>query len=318
MLVGEADCKVITLEEHYLDPEVGQYFKAPNNPLTKKLLDLSTIRIAEMDEAGIDIQVLSHTAPGLQRVDESSSVALARRVNDRLYQTVQANPTRFAAFATLPTTVPEAAPAELERAVVKLGFKGVMIYGLTGELFIDDKRFWPIFRCAEELNVPIYLHPAEPHPAVVNAYYADYIKTHPIITGAAWGFTFETGTQAIRLILSGVFDVFPRLKIILGHLGEAIPFLLERIDASFVRDSQMKEFRKYFCEHFFITTSGFFSDTALRCCIDELTVDRIMFSVDWPYASSKSATDWIRKAPLNPEDRAKILHRNAAGLLGLS
>jgi 2,3-dihydroxybenzoate decarboxylase len=318
MPFGEVNHKIITLEEHYLDPEVGQYFKSPDNALTKKLLDLSTIRIAEMDEAGIDIQILSHSAPGLQRVDASSSVALARRVNDRLYQVVQANPARFAAFASLPTAVPEAAPAELERAVTKLGFKGAMIHGLTGELFFDDKRFWPIFRCAEELNVPIYLHPAEPHPAVVNAYYADYIKTHPIFMRAAWGFTFETGTQAIRLILSGAFDVFPRLKIILGHLGEAIPFLLERIDASFSRDSQMKEFRKYFCEHFFITTSGFFSDTALRCCIDELTVDRIMFSVDWPYVSSKSATDWIKKAPLTEEDRAKVLHGNAAELLGLS
>lgn len=317
MSIGRSDSKVIALEEHYLDAEVGQYFKSPNSALTKKLLDLSTVRIAEMDEAGIDIQVLSHSAPGLQRVDESSSVALARRVNDRLYQTVQANPARFAGFATLPTAVPEAAPAELERAITKLGFKGAMIHGLTGELFIDDKRFWPIFRCAEELNVPIYLHPAEPHPAVVNAYYADYIKTHPIFMRAAWGFTFETGTQAVRLILSGAFDAFPRLKIILGHLGEAIPYLLERIDASFARDSQMKEFRKYFREHFFITTSGFFSDTALRCCIEELTVDRIMFSVDWPYVSSKSGTDWIKRTPLSEEQRAKILCRNAAELLGI-
>jgi len=316
--MGGVDSKIIALEEHYLDPEVSQYFKSPNTAITKKLLDLSTIRLAEMDEAGIDIQVLSHSAPGLQRVDELSSVELARRVNDRLYQTVQGNPARFAAFAALPTAVPEAAPAELERAVLKLGFKGAMIHGLTGELFIDDKRFWSIFRCAEELNVPIYLHPAEPHPAVVNAYYADYIKSHPILMRAAWGFTFETGTQAVRLILSGAFDVFPRLKIILGHLGEAIPFLLERIDASFLRDSQMKEFRKYFREHFFITTSGFFSDTALRCCVEELTVDRIMFSVDWPYVSSKSGTDWIKKTQLSEEERAKIMYQNAAKLLGVS
>jgi 2,3-dihydroxybenzoate decarboxylase len=310
--------KIITLEEHYLDAELAELLKVPNTATIRKLLDLDGARLAEMDEAGIDVQVLSHSAPGLQRVDEPGAVELARRVNDRLHRTVQSNPARFAAFASLPTAAPDAAARELERAVTKLGFKGAMIHGLTGGRFIDDRCYRPILRCAEELDVPLYLHPAEPHPAVVNAYYQDFIKTHPILMRAAWGFTFEAGTEAVRLILSGALDAFPRLKIILGHLGEAIPFLMSRIDEAFSRDSPMKDFRGYFHRHFFVTTSGFFSDVALRCCIDELTAERILFSVDWPYVSNKPGIEWIRKAPVTEREREMILHENAARLLRLS
>src|SRR5579863_7343757 len=191
--------QVIALEEHYFDPEVKQHVSgldATNAPrLVERLDDLGALRLKEMDEAGIDIQVLSHANPSLQKLDAATAVPLARRVNDRLYDAVQRHPDRFAAFAALPTADPRAAADELERAVTKLGFKGAMIHGLTNGVFHDDRSFWPIYERAAALDVPIYIHPALPQQAVIDAYYKDYAKTHPGILRAAWGFTVETATQ---------------------------------------------------------------------------------------------------------------------------
>src|SRR5216684_2147953 len=230
--------QVIALEEHYFDAEVRTHvggLDATNAPrIVERLDDLGTLRLKEMDEAGIDIQVLSHANPSLQKLDAATAVPLARRVNDRLHEAVQRHPDRFAAFAALPTADPTAAADELERAVTKLGFKGAMIHGLTNGRFIDDRQFWPIFERARSLDVPIYIHPAPPHPAVVDAYYRDYLKEFPGLVSAAWGFTVETATQGIRLVLSGVFDKYPGLKIIMGHLGESLPFSLWRIDMALV------------------------------------------------------------------------------------
>jgi predicted TIM-barrel fold metal-dependent hydrolase len=243
-------------------------------------------------------------------------VPLARRANDRLHQTVRGNPSRFAGFATLPAIDPHAAADELERGVSELGMKGAMIHGLTHGLFIDDKRFWPIFERAEKLDVPIYVHPAKPHPLVIETYYKDYVKDFPQITNAAWGFTVETATQGVRLVLSGVFEKYPKLKIILGHMGEGLPFLLWRIDAMFARSGNKPiAFREIFCEHFYITTSGNFSDPALLCSIMEMGVDRILFAIDWPYVENRPGTEWMERLSLSAEDKAKILSGNAKKLL---
>src|SRR6266478_3940309 len=164
-----------------------------------------------MDEAGIDVQVISHGAPSTQRLDPETAVRLARNANDRLAQAIAAHPDRFAGFAALPTPDPKAAADELERTVTRLAFKGAMVHGLTNGLFLDDKRFWPIFERAQALDVPLYVHPAVPHPAVVDAHYKDYVKEYPGLLTAAWGFTVETATQGIRLVLSGVFEACPRL-----------------------------------------------------------------------------------------------------------
>src|SRR6516164_3077200 len=213
---------IIALEEHYYDPEVKRYasgLDAIAAPATlQRLDDLGKLRLQEMDEAGIDLQVLSHTMPGLQKLDAETAVPLARRANDRLNEAMRAHPDRFAAFAALPTAEPKAAADELERTVGRLGFKGAMVNGLTNGVFLDDKRFWPIFERAQVLDVPLYMHPAIPHPAVIEAYYNDNVEKHPGILRAGRGFTVETATQGIRLVLSGVFDAHPRLKII-GHLG---------------------------------------------------------------------------------------------------
>jgi 2,3-dihydroxybenzoate decarboxylase len=305
---------IIALEEHYFDPDWNNALDTSHHSvrtpsaLLKRMEDLGAQRIREMDEAGIDLQVLSHGPPGSQGVREDVVVAWTKAANDRLHAAVQNHPTRFAGFASLPTAHPVAAADELERAVNKLGFKGGMLHSLTEGPFLDDKRYWPIFERAAALDVPLYIHPADPNPAVIKAYYGDYAKTHPMFIRAAW-------TQAMRLVLSGLFDEHPAVKIILGHLGETIPYTLARIDEALSRDTPMKNFREVFSTHFYVTTSGFFSDPALQCCIQEIGIDRIMFSIDWPYASNTAGVQWMQKTWLNDADKAKIFSGNAKRLL---
>ena len=316
--------RVIALEEHYWDRAVAATFEPADQVrgapgIAERLYDYADLRIKEMDEAGIDVQVLSHGAPATQRLTGETAVALARGANDRLREIVRAHPDRFAAFACLPTAEPKAAAEELERAVTTLGFKGAMVHGLTNGVFFDDKRFWPIFERAQALDVPLYVHPATPHPAVVDAYLKDYVADFPALLSAGWGFTMETATQGIRLVLSGVFDAYPNVKIILGHLGESLPFLLWRINHALARPGNRPSFsfRDYFCKHFWITTSGFFSNPALLCCVMEMGIDRILFSVDYPFVANKPAADWIPTIPLSAEDKAKLLSGNVERLLRL-
>jgi 2,3-dihydroxybenzoate decarboxylase len=311
---------IVALEEHYQDAELKQHRAGPGGAgrLVERLEDVGALRLKEMDEAGIDLQVLSHANPGLQGVDAAAGVPLARRINDRLHEAVRRHPDRFAAFAAIPTADPKAAADELERTVTRLGFKGAMVNGLTAGVFHDDKRFWPIYERAQKLDVPIYIHPAVPHPAVVEAYYKDYLKEFPGLLTAAWGFTVEAATQGIRMVISGVFDKYPGLKMILGHLGESLPFSLWRIDMALQRPGNAPTpFRDTFRSHFWITTSGNFSTPALLCCVMEMGVDRILFSVDYPFVPNPPGVKWMDTVPLGPEDRAKILHGNAVKLLKL-
>lgn len=312
---------VIALEEHYYDPELVATFESPEGrapELRRRLDDLGELRLKEMDEAGIDIQVISHGAPSTQRLDPENAVRLARNANDRLAQAIAAHPDRFAGFAALPTPDPKAAADELERTVTQLGFKGAMVHGLTNGVFFDDKRFWPIFERAQALDVPLYVHPASPHRAVVEAYYQDYLADFPGLRTAAWGFTVETATQGIRLVLSGVFDAYPEVKIILGHMGEGLPFSLWRINHALSRPGNRRvSFRDQFSQHFYITTSGNFSTPALLCSMLELGVDRILFSVDWPFVQNLPGTKWMNELQLSAEDKTKILSGNAKRLLKL-
>jgi len=309
---------IIALEEHYLDPELAALLEAEfpvPAALAKTLEDVGEGRIAAMDEAGIDVQILSHCPPGMESFSADRALGISRRLNDRLKSIVETHPTRFAAFAALPTAAPEDAADELERCVEKLGFKGALLNGLTQGQFLDDKRFWPIFERAEALGVPLYLHPSFPHRAVVDAYYRDYATSHPMFQWAAWGFTVEVGTQSIRLVLSGVFDAYPNLQFITGHMGETVPHLLYRIDETLARGAPDLHFREVYSSHFHVTTSAFFSDAALRMVIDELGIDRVMFSVDYPFASNLEGADWVRKVPLSDTDRRKIQSENARKLL---
>ena len=312
---------IIALEEHYHDPAVRDKFEGLDKGLPPglrpRLDDIGEARLKDMDAAGIDVQVLSHAAPSLQKMDAETAVALARPTNDRLAEAIRAHPDRFAGFAALPTPDPAAAAAELERTVTKLGFKGAMLHGLTsGTLFHDDKRFWPIYERAQALDVPIYIHPAYPHPAVIDAYYKEYAREWPTFAIEGWGFAVETATQGLRMILSRVFDTYPGLKIILGHMGEGLPFYMWRINYSLSRFSKQADYiRNIFRENFYVTTSGFFSDPALQCCITELGIDHIMFSVDYPYMENPPGANWIEAVPLSDGDRAKVMSGNAKRLL---
>ncbi len=311
---------IIALEEHYWDSDLLALF--PGNEgkrisdVEKRLLDMGELRLREMDEAGIDIQVISHGAPGTQKLDAETSVRMARKCNTRLAEFVAVNPKRFSALCLLPTPEPAAAANELEHAVTKLGMKGAMIHGLTNGRFVDEPDFWPIFERAQALDVPIYIHPAFPSPVVIEAYYKEYAAAYSQLIGPALGFTVEALTQAVRLVISGVFDNYPKLKIILGHLGEGIPFLLWRID-QFLPRTTGSAFKDIFRNNFYLTTSGNFSDTALAASIAEMGIDRIMFSVDWPFNSNKLATDWLNRLSLSETDKAKLAGFNAKALLKL-
>jgi len=313
--------RVIALEEHYWDRELVATFQGGDRlrvpQLEERLFDLGALRLKEMDEAGVDYQILSHGASAAQNLPADIALEMTRRVNDRLHAVVKAHPTRFGAFAAVPTHDAKEGADELERCVTKLGFVGAMMHGLANGVFLDDQRFWPIYERAQALDVPIYFHPAAPQQVVVDRYYKEYVEIAPAILNAGWGFTVEAATTALRLVLSGVFDKYPRLKCILGHLGEGIPFLMARMDEALSRNSKVR-FRDTFSSHFWVTTSGFFSNPALLCTMQELGIDRIMFSIDYPFVKNTTAMEWVKTVPLAAEDRAKMLSGNATRLLKLN
>jgi predicted TIM-barrel fold metal-dependent hydrolase len=314
--------RIVAIEEHYWIAELRDRYTGPRgiaaHTPASQLDDLGAIRLKDMDAAGIDVQVISHMQPGTQILDAKTAIALARKANDALYEATRAHPSRFAGFAELPTVDPKAAADELERTVTRYGFKGALINGLTGGAFLDEKRFWCIFERAQALDVPLYFHPGIPHSAVTEAYYGDYRRnTFPFLS-VVWGFTAETALQAIRLVISGVFDAYPMLKVILGHLGETIPFTLWRCDWLLQHVGGRSAFADTFREHFYLTTSGNFQQSALACCIAELGIDKILFAVDYPYNANAQGVEFVRAAPISDADKAKIFHRNADRLLRLA
>jgi predicted TIM-barrel fold metal-dependent hydrolase len=315
--------RIIAIEEHFISPTMANKFSGHHKlsaalHSTHRLEDLGEARIREMNDAGIDVQVISHLQPGAQVFEPDLSVALARQANNLLHEGIRVHPDRFAGFATLPTPSPEAAADELERTVAEFGFKGALINGLTNGDFLDNKRFWPIFERAAKLEVPIYLHPAIPNEAVVKAYYDGYrSNNYPILMGAVWGFTVETATHALRLMLSGVFAEYPRLRIILGHLGETLPFLLWRLEWTYNNLTQKAGIAECFRENFYVTTSGNFSQAALICAMTELGAGRILFAVDWPFNSNVEGVAFVQNASIKREEKSRIFAGNAADLLRL-
>jgi predicted TIM-barrel fold metal-dependent hydrolase len=326
--------RIIALEEAFLHPKLRELYSpahvAQLDLLKDRLTDVGPARIERMDAAGIDLQVLSHVWPGVQTLDAETAIRLSKEVNDWLGRIIPEYPTRFAGFAMLPTQSPKHAADELERTVRQLGFKGALINGHTQGHYLDEDPFSVIFERAQALDVPIYIHPTDPPQAITDVYYRDYPA---LVTGWAW--PVETGTHLLRLMCSGVFDRFPRLKIIVGHMGELIPYALERLNTALTLGSwliaaqsktigpaQRKPMQKsvlhYMRENVFITTSGVFDHAILNCALAELGIDNILFSVDDPMRDNFEAIDFLNTAKLSQEDKEKLAHGNAERLLKLA
>ena len=323
--------KTITLEEHYMSPGYadgpGRIAREAANRLGdhmakvfEQLLDVGKKRIALMDEAGIDIQVLSISSPGAEQLEASEAIKVAREANDFLADAVKKYPDRLAGFATLPTAAPDQAVKELELMVQKHGFKGAAINGHINGRYLDDKFFWPILECAEKLNVPIYLHPTQPPKPVRDTYYGGFSpEVTNMLAGPGWGWHIETAVHVIRLIISGAFDKYPKLQIIIGHLGEGLPFMLERMDSNMSPEMTglKRSIGDYLRENIHYTFAGFnFTPTFLDLFL-EIGVDRIMFSADHPYGSMAKARAFLDQLPVSTADREKIAHGNAERLLKL-
>ena len=323
--------KTITLEEHFVSPSflegpgkgLKEQAKNPESYIGKlfnQLCDLSDKRIAEMDAAGIDVQVLSLNSPGVEQLDPEEARKVAKETNDFLADAVKSHLQRFAGFATLPTADPKAAALELERTVRDYQFRGAIINGHVKGRYLDNKFFWPILERAEALEVPIYLHPTQPPQAVIDASYSgfDPAVTNMLI-GAGWGWHIETAIHVICMILGGVFDQYPRLQIIIGHLGETLPFMLQRMDRIMnIETTKLKRpASAYLRENIHYTFSGFNYTSVFLNLLLEVGVDRIMFSVDHPYASMAQGRDFLNKLPVSTSDKERIAYRNAENLLRL-
>jgi len=330
--------RTITLEEHYATPAFmegpGRDLKAQaeaarDHPrvaagyakLIEQLCDLDEGRIAAMDAAGIDVQVLSLTSPGAEQLDAAEAVALAREANDTVAQAVRRHPGRLAGFAALPTAAPETAADELERVVGEHSFVGALINGHARGRYLDDTFFWPILERAEALGVPIYLHPTPPPRAVVGASYAGSFAPGAAVglATAAWGWHIETATHVLRLILGGVFDRYPGLQLVVGHMGEGLPFFLPRLEMTLPKEVTKLErpVGAYLRENVHYTFGGFNWTSAFLDLVLQVGVDRIMFSTDHPYASMEEARTFLEGLPVSPADKERIAHGNAERLLRL-
>jgi predicted TIM-barrel fold metal-dependent hydrolase len=320
--------KTITLEEHFLTESYVRATAEYNDKLgmrfpdlDAKLLDLGAGRIAAMDEAAIDVQVMSLVAFGLEGLDASDGTVVARDVNDELAAGVKAHPDRLAGFATLAMKDADAAARELERSVTQLGMVGVMLNGTTDGQFMDEARFLPVFEAAAALKVPVYLHPA-PAPAVVReAYYSGLPgMTGQLLSIAGWGWHAETGLHTLRLIVSGLFDRLPGLQLIVGHMGEGLPYALARSSGVLSRVAGLKQpVAEYFKTNIHVTTSGYFTVPPLECAMEVLGIDRMMYSVDYPFSANTKGKAYLEELAgvLSEEEMAKFVGGNAAKVLGL-
>jgi predicted TIM-barrel fold metal-dependent hydrolase len=324
--------RVIAIEEHYSTAPYRQ--KTSNNEsrsfymtsrseklghdIARELDDLGESRLKQMDANGIDIQVLSFNGPVAPGFPASEAILMARELNERLAAAIREHPTRFGGFAALPTVAPEASADELERCVKDHGFVGAMIHGHTAGRFLDDKQFWPIFARAEALEVPIYLHPALPHPGALKAYYEGF---EDLLARPGWGFAVDTSIHFLRVLFAGVFDAYPKLQFIMGHLGEGLPFAMHRLNDHTHLVAKRRGLKKtpleYIRDHLYVATSGNWYEPAFVCTLLAMGADRILLAIDWPYEANNVGMAFWNKISLSDSDRVKIAHGNAERLLRL-
>ena len=327
--------RVVTLEEHFTVPSLvrridpaairargfGPRRQSPTGPSPIELLpEIGERRLRSMDEAGITVQVLSNSGPGPDLVPGADGIAIAREMNDYLAAAVARHPDRFAGFAVLPTQSPDAAAAELARAVKDLHFVGALIGGTTDGRFLDHPSYDALLTAAEQLDVPIYIHPHLAPEAVRKAYFSDLPDgADRVLETAGWGWHSETAIHILRLVVSGTLDRHPRLKLIIGHMGEMLPMMLARADEVFALDigHLKRSVSRTAFDQVWITTSGLFTEPPFIAALETFGIDRIMFSVDYPYAPNANGRAFLDRLSISPADMAKLTHGNADALLNL-
>lgn len=325
----------IAVEEHWMNPETvrikDEWQEALGLPvflnpdfargrsIGQRLQEFGGARIAAMDAYGVDVQVLSPATPGVQGVrGAAEAAAKARELNDYQAEAIARFPGRFAGFAAIPLQDPKAAAAELRRAVQDLGFKGAMVHGYTYGSYLDEEQYAPVWQEAEDLGVPIYIHPSE-----TLAYDAQMFRGHPELFGPTWSWGVETATHALRIIFSGVFDRFPGARLVLGHLGEMLPYVLDRLDEGYVSSGAAAAGRikdapsAYLRRNLLFSTSGFFAPEALRCAIAAVGIERVLFAADYPFVEVEKAVGCVEATALTDAEKALLYEDNARRLLHL-
>ncbi|BBY09203.1 amidohydrolase family protein [Mycobacterium noviomagense] len=318
--------RVVALEEAFLHPRVWDLYpeslRRRYQPIKARLSDVGAERVRAMDAAGIDVQVLSHVQPGVQILADDQAalaVAVCREVNDWLADAIASYPDRLAGFAMLPTQAPAQAADELERTVRELGFKGALINGHTNGRYLDDPSYDVLLGTAEALGVPIYLHPTDPPTAISDVYYAPFDSA----LVPTWGWPVETGTHVLRLICAGAFDRHPNLKIVIGHLGELLPYCFTRLNAGVTMANWLlgAESRNsvghYLRNNIYMTSSGVFDVPVFDCARSMLGLGNLMFSVDYPFQDNFTAMEFLERCDLSASDKERFAHGTAEILLGL-
>jgi predicted TIM-barrel fold metal-dependent hydrolase len=325
--------RVVALEEHFTVPALVQRIdkgaiaargfrprKPPvGRPNPMELApEIGEKRLKSMDDAGISMQVLSNTGPGPDLVPGTDGVAMARELNDYLAGAIAKYPARFAGFATLPMASPDACGAELKRAVKDLGFLGALVNGTCEGRFLDHTSYDGLLAAAVELDVPIYIHPHLPPQPVRQAYYSGLEPgAGRVLESASWGWHSETAIHLLRMVFAGVLDKHPKLKIVIGHMGEMLPVMLVRVDETSAADVEhlKRKPSQQILDQVWITTSGIFSQPPFIAALQTFGIDRIMFSVDYPYAQDAMGRKFLNEVALSPADMAKLAHGNADALL---
>ena len=327
--------RVVTLEEHFsllmpgvtnpAMPSPGAGMPGVVAAAADKMTDISTGRIGDMDRNGITVQVLSkagvHITPSADQFDGKEAIAFAQKFNDGFAKKIAERPERFAAFAHLAASIPEAAADELERTVTYFGFKGTLISGTIRGAFLDDPKFAPMLARAEKLDVPIYIHPGMPPAEVRKAYYEGFPNNISFgLATFAWGWHYEVALHVMRLAVSGTMDKYPKLNFIIGHMGEGLPAMLTRCEHQFGKELSFlsRPLGKTITDQVYVTSAGFFTNPPFVAALETFGIDRLMFSVDYPYASNADGRAFLEKVPLSPADRAKFAHGNADRLLKLN
>ena len=327
--------RVVALEEHFTVPALVRRidpaaisrrgFKPRKPPAGRPnpmelLPEIGEQRLKSMDEAGITLQVLSNSGPGPDLVPGPDGVAMAREMNDHLAAAVGKHPDRFAGFAALPMQSPDVCAAELQRTVKELGFLGALINGTTEGRFLDHPSYDGLLAAAVELDVPIYVHPHLPPEPVRQAYYSDLPDgADRVLATAGWGWHQETAIHVLRMVMAGTLDKHPKLKLIIGHMGEMLPVMLARIDETSAADvgHLKRPPSRQIIEQVWITNSGIFSQPPFIAALQTFGIDRIMFSVDYPYAPNAKGRKFLDGVSLSPSDMEKLTHGNADALLKL-